>query len=255
MIPNNYWQLEYIESTGTQYIDTGIRPDATNKIVVEYQYTSINANQQNGTNAGTNGIIIGINSSSNFIIYSNSNETSYGSADLLRHTFSADLKNGVGLLDNTSKAITTFTGTSSTSFSIFKRYNSSTICRARLYSLQFYSNDVLTYNFIPTMRKSDNVIGLYDEVNNVFYTNSGTGTFIGGGVKNAPLNIKLTSVPFVIKYITNNVNIIAYFKSIANCRYKVNGTWKNGTMYIKENGTWKSGTPKIKVNGAWKEGG
>lgn len=52
-----------------------------------------------------------------------------------------------------------------------------------------------------------------------------------------------------------HTNLIAYFKSIANCRYKVNGTWKNGIMYIKENGTWKSGTPKIKVNGAWKEGG
>lgn len=177
MIPNEYWQLGYIESTGTQYIVTRITPDATNKIVIDYQYTSINANQQNGTNAGTNGIIIGINSSSNFIIYSNSNETTYGSADLLRHTFSADLKNGVGLLDNTSKAITPFTGASPTTFTIFTRYNSSTICRARLYSLKFYSNDVLTFNFIPAMRKSDNVIGLYDEVNDEFYTNDGSGTF------------------------------------------------------------------------------
>lgn len=53
----------------------------------------------------------------------------------------------------------------------------------------------------------------------------------------------------------SHANLIANFKRTANCRYKVNGTWKNGTMYIKKNGTWKSGTPKIKVNGAWKEGG
>jgi hypothetical protein len=30
------------------------------------------------------------------------------------------------------------------------------------------------------MRKSDNVIGLYDVINGKFYTNSGTGEFIKG---------------------------------------------------------------------------
>ena len=39
---------------------------------------------------------------------------------------------------------------------------------------------VLVRNFIPAKRNSDNVLGLYDLVNNVFYTNAGSGTFIAG---------------------------------------------------------------------------
>lgn len=35
-------------------------------------------------------------------------------------------------------------------------------------------------NFIPCYRKSDNEVGLYDLVNDVFYTNQGTGSFTYG---------------------------------------------------------------------------
>jgi hypothetical protein len=42
------------------------------------------------------------------------------------------------------------------------------------------SSGVLVRNFIPCYRKSDNVIGMYDVINDAFYTNSGTGTFIKG---------------------------------------------------------------------------
>ena len=35
-------------------------------------------------------------------------------------------------------------------------------------------------NFVPCYRKSDNVIGLYDTVEGVFYTNAGTGSFTKG---------------------------------------------------------------------------
>ena len=47
---------------------------------------------------------------------------------------------------------------------------------------------------------------------------------------------------------SNNGNGLAVITKLAdpyNCRYKVNGTWKNAMMYIKQNGTWKTGTPFI----------
>ena len=49
-----------------------------------------------------------------------------------------------------------------------------------LYNFKMYDNDALVRNFIPCYRKSDNAAGLYDTVNNVFYTNAGTGKFIIG---------------------------------------------------------------------------
>lgn len=56
----------------------------------------------------------------------------------------------------------------------------STYSSAKLYKAQIYSGDVVIRNFIPCYRKSDNVIGMYDTVEEKFYTNQGTGVFIKG---------------------------------------------------------------------------
>jgi hypothetical protein len=49
-----------------------------------------------------------------------------------------------------------------------------------LYNFKLYDNGTLIRDYIPCRRKSDNVLGLYDVVNNQFYTNAGTGVFIAG---------------------------------------------------------------------------
>lgn len=53
----------------------------------------------------------------------------------------------------------------------------------RLYYAKFYESGELKVSLIPCYRKSDGEIGLYDKVNNKFYTNQGTGEFIKGGNK------------------------------------------------------------------------
>lgn len=50
----------------------------------------------------------------------------------------------------------------------------------RLYYFKIYENGTLIRDFIPCYRKNDNVIGLYDAVNDVFYLNQGTNNFIKG---------------------------------------------------------------------------
>ena len=54
--------------------------------------------------------------------------------------------------------------------------------KMRLYNCKIWDNGTLIRNFIPCYRISDNELGLYDLVNNVFYTNQGTGTFIKGNI-------------------------------------------------------------------------
>ena len=39
-LPNGYKELEYIESTGTQYIDTGFTPNANTRVEVTYENPS-----------------------------------------------------------------------------------------------------------------------------------------------------------------------------------------------------------------------
>ena len=50
----------------------------------------------------------------------------------------------------------------------------------KVYRLKLYENNVLVREYVPCYRISDNVIGLYDSVNKVFYQNNGTGSFNKG---------------------------------------------------------------------------
>lgn len=59
---------------------------------------------------------------------------------------------------------------------------------ARIFWLQFYDEDTLAVDLVPCYRKSDNKPGMYDLVNDVFYTNQGSGEFLMGNV--IPTNIE-----------------------------------------------------------------
>ena len=50
----------------------------------------------------------------------------------------------------------------------------------KLYHFTVSQNGTAVRDMYPSYRKSDNVIGMYDTVNKVFYTNQGTGTFYKG---------------------------------------------------------------------------
>jgi hypothetical protein len=63
-----------------------------------------------------------------------------------------------------------------------------------LYGVDIWESDVLMCDMIPVKRVADNVVGLYDRVNEVFYTNSGTGSFISGDEYNV-------NTPIVSTYI------------------------------------------------------
>lgn len=61
-----------------------------------------------------------------------------------------------------------------------------TYAKMKLYSCKIYSGSTLIRDYTPAQRRSDSVLGLYDSVDGVFYTNQGTDTFIadysqGGG--------------------------------------------------------------------------
>lgn len=58
------------------------------------------------------------------------------------------------------------------------RYSCSSAVRAKSFKITDDNN--LVRDFIPCYRKSDNEIGMYDVINDVFYTNQGTGTFTKG---------------------------------------------------------------------------
>lgn len=52
--------------------------------------------------------------------------------------------------------------------------------KAKLYSCKIYSGATLERDFVPVRRKNDGAIGLLDRIEHKFYGNSGTGEFIAG---------------------------------------------------------------------------
>lgn len=50
----------------------------------------------------------------------------------------------------------------------------------RIYNLKLYDANEMVRNLVPCYRKSDNITGMYDTVNNQFYAKSGSGNFTIG---------------------------------------------------------------------------
>lgn len=261
MLPNTYYRLEYIKNTGYSYINTAIKPTGKTKLEIDFRLTDTNYNSTWGsgvafTEFASGGHRFGVNVASGISIACGNNSTlATIPSDTNRHKIIVN-DNGNCYADDVLLGTRVFTGTSSYNLPIFacmwagslKSYKA-----MELYSCQISEDGVLVRNFIPAMRKSDNVVGLYDDVNDVFYTNAGSGTFVAGKIIDVPLNITFTYNP--LSFVANeNISLIAHFKRSANCRYKVNGEWKLGMMYVKQNGVWVTGQTRIKNNGSWENG-
>lgn len=201
-LPNEYQEVEYIQSTGTQYIDTGILPSSNTNITMDYEYISGQSGKYvplacERITVGSDMFGIWINESTKEIAIN------YGDVDTSaisgtngagRHTYSND-RNKWYLDGSLIKTISTSSFSSTSTLFIFGLNSGTEIetrdCTAKLYSFTAYQNSNLIRNFVPCYRKSDNEIGMYDLVSNQFYTNAGTGVFLmGAEVDKTDVNLK-----------------------------------------------------------------
>lgn len=86
-------------------------------------------------------------------------------------------------MDGVTKFTSSITGSMPTGleYTIFARNNNNSTgahSKTRLYSLEISKNGDVAGIFIPAFRIADNKPGLYDLVNNQFYTNAGTEEFL-----------------------------------------------------------------------------
>ena len=191
-LPSTYHELEYIESDGNQYIDTGYKPSATTG--VEVTYTMLDLLQQQRIFGVENSASIYysyyINGSSAWAYAYNDasgNWISTGTtATVTEHTFKLNVNPGYYSLDNgTDVAMSgSITGTSATNLYIFSRNlntsGTSYPSSLKLYVFKIYESGILVRNYVPCYRVSDGVVGLYETTEGTFYTNQGTGSFIRG---------------------------------------------------------------------------
>ena len=180
ILPSEYEKLEYIQSNGNQWIDTGIKGETrwvgcgqSSQNTTKSQTLLIT---QGGGNVGTfygsvgNGnkwTLKGSPYSTNYDITSKQN------FDILFKTTGPS-----GTIGDTSVNITT-SCTLSTNWIISCERTTTYPYIGKIWPLKAYQQKLLVRNFIPSKRKSDNVIGMYDMVTRQFFTNSGTGSFTG----------------------------------------------------------------------------
>lgn len=200
-----YTELVYIQSTGSQYIDTGIKVKSTLNIKTEFEVTDNGSAFQSvfggdgGSSRNYRGLAFDINSEGrfNYNFYGNTLvsvpsylqrydnmlifESYYNSAMIISHN------------DKKSQAITS---TETTSFAyddvymyIFARCRDNTpICSTnlKLYYFKIWDNETLLRDFIPVEDENGQVC-MYDKVSKTYFYNVDTsqGNFIAGPIKNA----------------------------------------------------------------------
>lgn len=201
---NGYKEVEYIESTGTQYIDTGYIPKTNTKLELtlsfsgEYSPEGLNmyiffstASMQDdffgvnfgGGEGGQNSLFTWFDKS---FYAGGSIETLTISDDIRTNKNTITVENGHISYGTAERTITSKSADQTTSMILFgfSNYEDDPIpisaLNMKVYRLKLYENNVLVREYVPCYRTSDNEVGLYEVVNNVFYPNNGTGTFNKG---------------------------------------------------------------------------
>lgn len=189
---SEYEQLEYLQSTGTQYINTGYIPKTSKiKIDLDMMWTGSTVSTfetffgfmhsstipRMGLHKYSSVLMFGGNATTNSTIAPIKNE---------RILYSADFTSGKQVLykDNSSIATTSQTydlsNNTQEAYIFARNASSKNISSMRLYCGKIYENNVLIHYYIPMRRISDKALGLYDVINEQFYINAGSGTFTAG---------------------------------------------------------------------------
>ena len=196
-LPSGYKQLEYIESSGTQRIDSGVRvPKGANmKIVMDAQFPS-----QTGVYGGSDWYFQWAPGPDYAIMKGSTTGFPIGNRDIVTIEYKNDIET---LYVNGQQA-----AQQDWSAQNYPNYKIGLFCMftakdvwftsntqiGKKYSYKIYDNDTLVRDYIPCQTASGE-IGMWDDVNSVFYGNDGTGTFTAGPVVGVatPANFRLSS--------------------------------------------------------------
>jgi hypothetical protein len=221
-LPNGYKRVEYIQTNGNQYINTGYIPTSNTKIEMQFynfaDYLSVSD--------PSNPII---NTTALFGARTSSSENSFSlfASVYKLNEFVFDVSNSRVVIDQTPlykqkisaqlDRITINDKTTSISaipfeceyplylFSVNTAGNFDERCAlGKLYSFKIYENDILQRDMIPCIRISDNKLGLYDIINGNFYVDENGSDFI------APNPIETYTLPYYINLYADKTNRVKF---------------------------------------------
>ena len=188
-IGGEYSKLDYIESTGTQWINTGILASSLVNPIMEYivQYTKVEKGKQTGAKKNNLDFKVGISNGSLFLCQAGgaNTETTFGAADTAKHTFVLNTVAGTCTFDGNEDTLQVASLANLTGpISIGTVNNQSgNAGKQRIYGFRLISNGQALLNMVPVVNHNG-VAGLYDMVNSRFYTSNGSNDFSAGPLLN-----------------------------------------------------------------------
>lgn len=187
-LPPDYKSVVYLESTGTQYIETGFTPDVNSAMYIRMSVTddgrysnwcgAVLIESAGWFSAGGNKFNEGLTAA--FSI--NSRNGCFLPYDNNYHDYY--ISNGLQKIDQ-NEAYNEITGFKAAMLTVWlfighKNYSGTLAGKQRIQLCRLYDNGVLARDFIPCVRVSDSKPGMYDTVTQQFFVNAGSGEFVWG---------------------------------------------------------------------------
>lgn len=187
-IPSEYQEVEYIESTGTQWIDLDFGFDPTDEVYAKFSISTRtyvdkyivspvvwNTDRNRFAMGVYSCFACGFGNSTTGVTRLTPNIVNDGNIHEWRYRSSLF---EIVDLDSSKDVSAISFGSTSAILRLFYGYKSPT--EGRIVSYRHIKQDGTEINLIPCYHKSSGEIGMYDTVSKQFYINSGTGTFLKG---------------------------------------------------------------------------
>jgi hypothetical protein len=181
LLPIEYQQVEYIESTGTQYTKLDYILQENDEINLTFEFM--------GYFKIGDAYLFSLPEANVWAAYNYRTDrperfyTRFGSlSSAFFENFpekgSLTLRKNQLIMNGVYHVINEYTAISNSRF--FLLGINSDYSKCKLFDFFVEENDIKKLHLIPCYRKSDGEIGLYDTINKKFYTNLGTGEFLKG---------------------------------------------------------------------------
>lgn len=180
--------VEYLQSSRTQYIDTGFKPNQNTRVVAEFQFTSIVTSDWQ-TIFGARGNSSPGSSNDPYAIFldpSGRLRSDYINTPFCPTSINATQKCSVDKNKNICTVNDTVTTNSTGTFQQVNTLylfacnaggNAQHLSNLKIYYLQIYDNETLVRDYAPAL-DPEGVACLYDKVSGEYVYNFGTGSFM-----------------------------------------------------------------------------
>lgn len=197
-LPAGYQEVEYLESTGTQHINTEVKTKQSLKIECIFSGNQVSTLLFGARKtASLDGLAWGFNNTgyafSGFGGSTQQNNTTVNTVDGKKHT--VVLSNEVYTIDDVNQSLPN-RGTFSDFYDIYLfTWNNANVVdtrkfKGKVYNFKIYDNNVLIRDMIPVLDKN-NIACMYDTVSKQTFYNQGTGEF------RYPIDEKYTPVEYL----------------------------------------------------------